>query len=904
MSSFFGKKPDGPAKLNGVQTNQSVQGFPLAVVMGRGKVQQALLWVDGFASRQVNTGGGGKGAPGGKNSATELRYSADVIAALCSGPIRGIGDVWSAQSWLSNSYRQIEYTIPTDTPYPYYTPPSVSSVTADGGVSVPVTLSGSFSDVGAVDPTTVGAASRTSFSRVAYGTALAAGQYAVDPATGRYYFAAANAGLTVTLNLSYSLSTIKQQTTTLIPSGLTVAVGGSIIFAGDGGVVYKTGPNDGVPLSYVPGGGGPGTYSFAGSGPCTYTFDAADEGAEVELSFFLDNSAAIPAGTSTSLSFIAFEGYPGQDPWALLSAGFPGADLGYSGIAYVAYGPMDLGSGAQIQQNAFEVFTADAWGGGVGDCNPVRCIREVLTNPVWGLGAGAVPFPLDVIDDGTGGTWGDSTPNWLARQDNTAVSWFAAHSFFISPVIDRQDSAASLISRWLEAGACAAFMSEGLLKLVPYGDTTAAGNGCIWTAPDTYAADLDDADFVAGSSEDPVKISSTPWQDAYNVVQVTWNNRASQYSPEVTPQKDQAAINRYGSRVEDPQSYEFITTLPAATFAASMRVKRNVYTRNAFEFTLPYRYSFLDAMDVVLITTSSAWSLSNALGVVKRPVRITKIEDNPDGTLGITAEDYSFGLHKPSLYSKATGTPTTTPNLYDAPGDTSVVLYGATNAQTGYKGNEIWIGAIGDSATWGGCNVYASMDDATYRQIGEIKTPARLGSLPAAFAAGSDPDTVNSLVVELANNCAGLESGTHADADINNTLCFVGGELVSYSDCALSGDNQYTASGYIRRGVLGSPVLAHDIGDLFLRIDDAVFRYEYSPDWAGKTIYLKFQSYNAFGNAAQDLSTLTAVSFDVPPQAIAGAIDPTTGALTFTRIGTAPSSPSKGGGRVPGYLPY
>ena len=97
-------------------------------------------------------------------------------------------------------------------------------------------------------------------------------------------------------------------------------------------------------------------------------------------------------------------------------------------------------------------------------------------------------------------------------------------------------------------------------------------------------------------------------------------------------------------------------------------------------------------------------------------------------------------------------------------------------------------------------------DGTTYKQIGTIETRARLGELDSTFASGSDPDTVNSLVVDLAENCAALEAGTTTDADYGNTLCFVDGEIISYSAATMTGQNQVTMGTYIRRGQMNSTI--------------------------------------------------------------------------------------------------
>lgn len=864
MSVLFGS-PTKPTKINHVQINQSVLGYPLPVVMGKAKVQQSLLWVDGMTSKSVKPGGGGKGLGGGKGSS--LLYSADVIAALCNGPVSGVGDVWSGQSWLSNSNTSEIYTVAGGSPS--YTPANASSgVFVDNGVSISIPYSNTQTDLGSGGAVTLAGSDNVSLKRLAFGSTLLTGDYSIS--TGNvYHFSPADVGKTVQISYSFALNTIKQQENDLIPSSKNVAVGGTFQFHEDDGVTYFTGPNNGVALTKVS--GTPtvtGTYSVSGSGPATYHFAAGDIGHEVQITYKIQNNSIVPSGAPGRLAFSLFEGTQGQAAWSLLTSSYPQAALGYTGIAYVAYDPMTLGYAADIQQNVFEVFTADAFGGGIVDCNPVQCIMQVLTNPVWGLGAGAVPFPASAIDNGGSGSWGGPAGTPGARSvASTAWSWFASNNFFISPVIDHQDSAASVISKWLEAGQCAAFMSEGLLKLVPYGDTSTAGNGCTWVAPSAFAAALDDTCFVTKDGQDPVKISSSPWQDAYNMVQVQWGNRANQYSPEITPESDQAAINRYGSRIEDPQNWDFIRTLAAATFAASMRVKRNVYTRNTYEFSLPFSYSYLENMDVVNITTSSQWAkgLNNAnLGITNLPVRITKVVDNPDGRLDITAEDYPFGVHQPTIYNKGIGAGQTQQNLFADPGDSEVVLFEAPSRLTGFQGNQIWIGATGVGKDWGSCNVLVSEDGVTYKQVGSITQGARLGALASTFATGSDPDTTHSMVVDLVPNCGALEAGTNADADAGNTICFVDGEILSYSVCTVTGQEQYTMSSYIRRGQMGSAISAHAAGGLFLRLDESIFKFTYDPTWAGKTIHLKFQSVNSFGNSPQDPSTLTAVSFTIP----------------------------------------
>jgi hypothetical protein len=480
---------------------------------------------------------------------------------------------------------------------------------------------------------------------------------ATDPGW-TYHFYTGDAGKTISASYVFTITNINTTEIDLIPGSGNVTPTTTFWFNKNIGVSYYGGAKDGQALTLVS--GTPtvtGTYSFSVSNHVvTYHFSSGDHGAVVLLEWQYQDASIQQQGESATLNYQMFGGSLGQSVSSWLTGAFPTEALPYSNTAYVLYQPMFLGDSGQIQDNNFEVLTADAYGAGIYDCNPIQCIGQVLTNSVWGLGAGATPFPSSCIDNASNGTWGGPAATAGTRTSGSnAWNWFAANGFFISTIIDSQDTAASIVSKWLEAGMCAAFMSEGLFKLVPYGDTSMAGNGATWVAPSSFVVALDDTCYVEKEGEDPVKIERTAWQDAYNECQVQWSNRGNQYAPEITPESDQAAINRFGLRKEDPQNWDFITTTPAATFAANLRVKRGVNIRNAYTFTLPFSYSYLEPMDVLYISTSSVWAagLNNTnLGITNLPVRVTKIVDDPVSGLEMTCEDYPWGAHQPVLFNK------------------------------------------------------------------------------------------------------------------------------------------------------------------------------------------------------------------------------------------------------------
>ena len=86
-------KPDFTA----LQIQTSTSTMPIPIVWGRNKISLNLIWYENF---RAIPGGGGKGA-GGKggafgsgSGAADYTYTADLILALCEGPIAGVGLIW------------------------------------------------------------------------------------------------------------------------------------------------------------------------------------------------------------------------------------------------------------------------------------------------------------------------------------------------------------------------------------------------------------------------------------------------------------------------------------------------------------------------------------------------------------------------------------------------------------------------------------------------------------------------------------------------------------------------------------------------------------------------------------------------------------------------------------------
>jgi hypothetical protein len=86
-------KPDFTA----LQIQTSTSTMPIPIVWGHNKIAPNLIWYENFRAVPGGSGkgiGGKGGLFGGGASASSYTYTADLILALCEGPISGVGLIW------------------------------------------------------------------------------------------------------------------------------------------------------------------------------------------------------------------------------------------------------------------------------------------------------------------------------------------------------------------------------------------------------------------------------------------------------------------------------------------------------------------------------------------------------------------------------------------------------------------------------------------------------------------------------------------------------------------------------------------------------------------------------------------------------------------------------------------
>jgi hypothetical protein len=497
-----------------------------------------------------------------------------------------------------------------------------------------------------------------------------------------------------------------------------------------------------------------------------------------------------------------------------------------------------------LENDSFECIGSSRVGGGNMDAAIDTIVKAATTDPNTGCG-----MPAAMLGDMT-----------------SAIEFTYANSLFFSPVFLEESTAADALDPILAAANCAAVVSGKKLEIVPYGDRTAASNGKIFTPDTSPRYDLSEDDFITSEGEDPVRVTDG---EIKNVVTIEFLDRDNDYNPRPIPHQDSASVFRFGRHPEGKRTYHFICDPLVAVRVANHCCLRVVHIASKkYEFMLSSaRYCLLEAIKD-MVTIPARMLNGNASDTSTIPVRITAIEEDEEtGELRIEAEPFPFGTASPTLYTRQS--PDAFASSADAdPGNANApIIFEATDRLSRSGSYELWLGISGSDPNWGGASIWGSADGSSYKLASFQEGKSRMGVLAAVLAANADPDVVGTLDVDLAMSGGQLLSGSNDDRDNFRTLCWVAGaggqfELISYKTATLVSGNRYALTD-LRRGVYGTPVLAHAIGDKFLRLDDAITVITFQPQDVGKTAHFKLASFNLYHRRNQALTSLTDYTYAI-----------------------------------------
>lgn len=545
--------------------------------------------------------------------------------------------------------------------------------------------------------------------------------------------------------------------------------------------------------------------------------------------------------TFAATTFSIFYGTTPQSPWGYLSARHPSEALNYAGVAYVAGSDIDLGQSAYLGQRSFEVrgrHYGTAPNGRDADCAVV--IDEFLTNASFGA-----TYPAAGIDY----TQLYSTGSATTTGDNSFQTYCKAMGFGFSPSLTAAQTALDILNRWTRLTNTAVVWNGDKLKLMPYGDETITANGVTFLPNNVAQFILDDEDFIGDEDADPFTITRSDPVEAFNTFRIEIRDWTFQYNGAPVEWKDQALIEQFGVRQADTIKAEEITDKDMGATMVGLMGQRMAYMRNEYQFKLGPNFIRLEPMDVVQ-------TVDPALGSIY--LRIKSVEEDDDGILSITAEEYLGGVSSPPAVSTQPSSGGSQ-NSATPPGPVNPPVIFEPPASISSGQNQVWVAVSGGNGTtagqyWGGCNVFVSTDNITYTQIGVIDGPATMGKLTASLGsfAGPNPST-QTLALTLAMSAETLTSITTTEAENYGNLSYVDGEYISFEDATLTGTYTYNVTN-MYRGLFYSTASSHASGTNYVLLDDDIFKYQLQSGYVGVPLYFKFQSFNIWGTATEDLA--------------------------------------------------
>lgn len=584
----------------------------------------------------------------------------------------------------------------------------------------------------------------------------------------------------------------------------------------------------------------------------------------------------------TQMGVSLFVGDDAQVPFSPITSKYPGRSLAYKNTAYLGCMSYNLGSSAALGSLNLEVKGL-LYGTGFNgeDADPGELILDFLLSPTHGA-----YYPEDevMVSDLVG-----------ASGDSSVQSYCWAMGLALSPNQAQFEPANSILTRWLRAINVAPFVSQGILRFIPYGDEPVSGNGSSWVLPEQSDIELGEDDFVILSDDqDPVDISipdplTLPTVLRAEVLQRGEDGDINQYQPISVEARDLSQTVGYGQRVGSSDSFHEICEVDMGAQVVQTLLQRERYAQKLYSWFLDWLWVDLDPMDIVYLTSSK-------VNLYRRAVRIRKIEEDEEGIFHFIAEEFTPGVSTPGPNPSLGTIPTSVNTAVEAlPVNAILIFESPSEYNNAFNGGipQLWFGASGGTGgsydpNWGGCYVHASVDGGTsYEPIAKVVAPLAQGALTSGLALATGFDTTNTLAVDLTESGQNLETITDATAQSGGNLSLVNSELICFATATLTGSNTYNLT-RMQRGMYGTTAALHTTGASFAQLDN-VTRTDLPSNYVGQPLKFKFQSFNKWGGGLQELSTCTPYDY-TPTGAGQGGVQVATIGETITPANGATSA--------------
>ncbi|MCK9520871.1 MAG: phage tail protein [Dehalococcoidia bacterium] len=369
--------------------------------------------------------------------------------------------------------------------------------------------------------------------------------------------------------------------------------------------------------------------------------------------------------------------------------------------------------------------------------------------------------------------------------------------------------------------------------------------------------DIDTSNLVVEDKEQPeppVSVVKRKYTETFNRMEVTWTNRDGGYGLEVA-----VANDHVDQRVSGQVRKESINLSGIMNKELALKTAYRLLIDSMFRFTM---YSFRLGYNSMLAEVGDIVTLSDGKLISNEQVRITSINESPDGrNLSIEATEDVSRLYPSIIANTQDGSyiPSAEPTLVDS------ALY----IREDLNENILHMSMVPGSNKCNGWYLYKSYDDSNFTLVGrcimgdladlEVNAHGTLMSnLPTASAVVHRRE--ESFLVNI-GTVVSLETGiTDAQFYNNAKLAKIGNEIIAYKTCEETEVNGVWRISNLIRGLMGTQATAHSEGEVFATLNSD-YSFVFSTSDIGKQLYFKILTF--YGSYAQLLSDVTSQSYRV-----------------------------------------
>jgi hypothetical protein len=481
-----------------------------------------------------------------------------------------------------------------------------------------------------------------------------------------------------------------------------------------------------------------------------------------------------------------------------------------------------------------------------------------------------------------------------------------------SVTMDSQQSGSDWLAIFAQAGNLDFCWSGFRLKGVPKAEASAVGNGSVYVSP--YAAGpiypITVDDLIGDASTPPVTFEGAGPVNVPNLMQVEFVDRSSDYAETVASEPFTATMALLGVRKDSPIVLRCIQDSTVATSILRVLVQH----RNLIEINAPIKFKgqaklgMIEPGDLVSITEP-------ALGVYQLPLKITSVQEDDAYNLDFEAEPFVYGAHVPVPLTVTAAAPNVNDPNAAASSINPPIIFEAV-PQLGLISGQgaLWLVVSSSGTNYGGSAVFVSTDGgASYNPVGTINGNAITGYTVGDWPMSADPDTVNSLAVDLTESNGVLSSYAPSDRDNfaypcyvepgATGICVVKYELMAYATATLTATSKYTLPPTLRRAVFGAPVpgtgVDHLSGSRFAFLSNpmdtapaGILKLPINPAWYHDTLYFKFVPFNTLHGGSPSITAATPYAFTPCEPVPIGPPPPVLPGATIVEVPfTAPAQP-------------